>query len=226
LIDAHPALRRGVLYIEDFDDPPGNALASLPNAQGILMPSFSAEDLEAARQQAYAEGCRDGQQAAAVERAHAVRLLLESLAQSLTQAREAFVAEANHVAESLAKALLASMCGSLPEFCRYHAEPEMRSLVKRILPGLTREPRLEIRVHPDLVEAVRDELSHLEQDLPSMLTVVADPKMDHTDLRAIWSNGYMLRSSKLIWRQLREQLTELNLLAPIPPPETENQHAS
>jgi flagellar assembly protein FliH len=225
LIDAHPALRRGVLYIEDFDDPPGTALTSLQNAHGILVPSFSAEELEAARQQAYAEGCRDGQQSAALERDHAVRLLLESLDGSLAEAQQAFAAEAEKIAEKLARTLLATMCGSLPEFCRAHGEPEARSLVRRVMPGLAREPRLEIRVHPDLVAAVQDELSHLNQDLPEKLTVIADHKMEPTDFRAAWSNGYLLRSAQSVWREVREQLTELGLLAPIPDLEVENQDA-
>lgn len=225
MITEHPALRRGVLYIEDFDDPPGTSLATLQSAQGILVPSFSAEDLEAARQQAYAEGTRDGQQSAMRERAHATRLLLENLNKSLAGAQEALVIQADLVAEELAKTLLTSLCGSLPEMCRSHAEPETRGLIKRIMPGLSREAHLEIRVHPDLVEVVRNELASLRQEMPEKLTVIADTTMEPTDIRANWKGGYLVRSSQLIWQEVREQLGIFDLLSPSPTSESEKQNA-
>jgi len=225
LIDAHPALRRGVLYIEDFDDPPGSALVPVQNAPGILVPSFSAEDLEAARQQAYAEGVRDGQQAAAGERVHAVRLLLETLGKSLAQAQRDLMVQAETIAEELARTLLATLCGSLPDLCRAHAEPETRALIRRLMPGLAREPRLEIRVHPDLVAAVENELAHLAQELPGKLDVVGDSKLEPTDLRANYQDGRVIRSSRQIWAEVRAQLEEFGLLLPPATPDSEKPHA-
>jgi len=221
LIAQHPALRRGVLYIEDFDDPPGSAPASIENTPGILAPSFSAEDLEAARQQAYADGSREGQSLATRERAHATRLLLESLTKSISETQAAMTAQAELIAESLAKALLACLCGSLPDLCRTHAEPETRAIIKRVMPGLAREARLDIRVHPDLVACVQDQLALLPQELPEKLTVIADPSMEPTDIRANWKFGHLIRSSRQIWDDVRAQLAAFDLVIP-PTPETPN----
>lgn len=217
--EPHPLLGAGVLYMEDFDDPPPPP-ARAPEPE-FVSPGFSAEDLEAARQEAYADGMRDGQRAAREETAHSVRMILEKLAIGLKSVDQQLAADAEKVATELASCLLGAMCGSLPEFCRAHAEPETRALIRKIMPGLAREAKVDIRVHPSMVEPVQDEIAKLTQDLPEKLSVTGDPLMEPTDLRAKWNMGHLVRSSQKIWRDVRAELSSFGLLST----NFENEHA-
>ncbi len=216
MIVEHPALRRGVLYIEDFDEPNISPVTRQEPATDIIAPCFSAEDLEAARQQAYAEGTRDGVESAARERTHTMRLLLENLVQQLQKSQSDITAHAEAIASELAQTLFSALYGSLPELCRVHGETEIRALVKRIMPGLARESRVDIRLHPDLVAAVEDEISRLPHDIPEKIELIADPHFAATDLRATWKTGHLQRSSAKIWQDLRQDL-EIFQLLPVTP---------
>jgi flagellar assembly protein FliH len=208
----HSILNSGVIYIEDFDDPPPESATRGNNITEIVAPTFSAEELEEARQQAYAEGARAGQMAATQERAHATRLLLEAISQSLVRTGQELHSNAEQIATDLARALLSTLFGSLPALCRQHADPEMRGLIRQIMPGLVRETHLDIRVHPDFVGPVQDELSKLPLDLPKALVVVPDVAMKVTDLRVIWNSGHLVRSSPQIWEEVRQELARFDLL--------------
>jgi len=213
LIAHHPGLRRGVLYIEDFDDPPpAAAFSSGEDHLDIVTPSFSAEEIAAAREEGLAEGYRRGQQAALEEAGCATRLLLEKLAESLAASHQELAEQADEIADELARGLFAAVCGSLPALCRAHGEAEMRELIRMVMPGLAREAELEIRVHADLVEIVRHELAQLPQELPKKLAVVASAKLEHSDIHAVWNAGHLVRSSRQIWQDVRSKLALFDFL--------------
>jgi len=212
LIAQHPALRRGVLYIEDFDDVEEKEAIPAVEADPIVVPMFSAEDLELARQQGHDEGVQMGREQAGQERAEVIRLLLLSLSESMAQAQTALLAQSEGIGDELARGLFSALCGSLPALCRAHSEAEMRALIRLVMPGLAHEAKLEIRVHPDLVNAVKHELSELDQRLPETLSVLPDPKLDYTDVRGFWHCGKLVRSSKKIWQDMRNNLKLFDLL--------------
>lgn len=203
--------RGGILYVEDFD---ADNSAQANAAQDTLPPpepTYSAAELEAARQ----AGRQDGIQQA-IEDARLIQMqmhaaALQSLTDGLAGARAALQAVAQAHATQTAQAILAILQAALPATMRAHAPGETQAMLMALGPGLACEPELRVRAHPDMADTVRESLIALLPDQTCVLSVCADPALALGDVIMAWQDGRASRDTAAIWTQIRAALAPLAL---------------
>ena len=201
-----------VLFLEDFDaisEPPAPEAAPEPV---IVEPSFSADELNAAKEEAFAEGHRAGMARAASDRAEVTRQMLTVIAEELSGASQAAVRLAEESAEAVARLLLGTFGTVLPELCARHGEAEIRAVARAVLPTLAREPRVTIRVSPHVIASLEQELASLDPDLRNRILLTPTDSMRPGDVRIIWEGGMAERDTVAVWRSVVEALAPLGLI--------------
>ena len=154
-------------------------------------PTFTEEDLQVVREAAFAEGLHAGHAEAAQSAqqllADATARVADALAQ-LGAAQAQSADEAKAVATRVAMAVLRKV---LPAACEAHAFDEVVRMVESCFAQVLDEPRIIVRVAPDLVEPVR---ARLEADagrhgFEGRVVVQPDPRLPPGDGRVEWTDG-------------------------------------
>jgi flagellar assembly protein FliH len=205
-----------VLFLEDFDaiaEPPAPEVAPEPV---IAEPSFSADEMNAAKEEAFAEGHRAGIARAVSDRAEVTRQMLTTIAEELSGACHAAARLAEESAEAVARLLLRTLGTVLPELCARHGEAEIRAVARAILPTLAREPRITIRVSPHVTASLEQELASLDPDLRNRILVMPTDAVPPGDTRIAWEDGAAVRNTAAVWRSVAEALAPLGLIDALP----------
>jgi flagellar biosynthesis/type III secretory pathway protein FliH len=235
-----PGALVGVLFAEDFDLPydmasrPGAAAANIepePTAEEtsehvaggigpeppqecepeVIIPTYSAEELEDARRAGHEAGRHEGLQAARGERDETIRLLLASLVKQLEQTG----AEASQVAQAASEAaslfILQCLASLLPHLCERHGPTEALAVAGCILPSLRREPRVGVRVHPAAVADMRSAVSRLDAEFAARIEVLAMDPLAAGDVRISWQDGDAVRDARAMLAQVHEILAMLGI---------------
>jgi flagellar assembly protein FliH len=167
-------------------------------------PTFSEEELALARDQAFQAGQAAGRAdaEAATERMVAQALTaigsqLPGLSAAQAEAADAMLREATGVALAVIRKLQ-------PEFCRHHGLAEIEGIVHECLSHLDREMRITVRVHPSLLEAVRQGCAQAAEaaSFEGKLIVTADPTIAAGDCRLEWGDGGAERNQARLWAEI------------------------
>ena len=149
-----------------------------------------------AREEAYAEGLKAGEQNAASMAAQTIAAAAGTLA---TQSMES--AKALDAALSVGRKLALHLLARFPL-------TELEALIAECLPSLNGVPHLVIRCHPDLADAIRDtataQMSH--SGFTGRLVVMGDPEIRLGDGRLEWVDGGLVRDIADTARQVDHQI--------------------
>ena len=200
----------GVLYAEDFDDD-GQAqdVPSHPAPEPELIePVFTAEELETARADARAVGRAEAERGVAASRVQVLQLIASAMAEAREEAQQI----AQQVAEAVARCTLTSLAACLPALCSQHGGDELRALMRVVLPALTNEPRITVKLHPHMVPVVRDEIASLDLDAADRITLQPSETVAPGDARVSWSDGAAERHATRAQAAVQEALAVLGLL--------------
>ena len=199
------------LFAEDFDLAPAT---DMPPEPEVIEPTFSAAELEAARNHAR----HAGHAAAVAELAaadHAViRRTVTEIAAQLANAREAAADVATRSAEAIAALLLDSLALALPALCAGYGDAELAAVIGAVLPALTQEPAITVRLHPRHEAMVTREVERLDPDLAGRTRIVPLATMAPGDVRVVWRNGSATRDTAALWARVSEALGVVGLLQP------------
>ena len=199
--------KAGVLFAEDFD-----AAAVVAPEPEVIEPVFSAAELSAAREEAWQDGYDSGLRAVAENDAAAARQTLNSIAEQLSAERAAAAERSEQVAEEIAGLLLDSLAAMFPALCARHGDAEVRAIVRTVLPALTQEQAITVRVHPSTVGAVSQEVGRLDPDLATHVHIVECDAVSPGDVRIAWRNGSTARDATDLWQQVAEVLMPAGLM--------------
>lgn len=167
-------------------------------------PTFSKEELEAARQDGYAKGMTAGAQEAASRLEAATRELLENIGGQLpalsadqAQANDRLQRDGAKVAATIARKIL-------PGYAAQHGTDELTALVTQCLRTLVSQPKIVVRVSPSQVGPITE---HLESataasGFDGRFLIEADDSMGPSDCRLAWQGGGLERSEADIWKQV------------------------
>jgi len=205
---ARPSRASGVLFEEDFDRP-----ASLAEPE-VIEPTFSAAEMASAREDAWREGRDAGVAETAASDAAAARHAIELIAAELNAARDMAAALADQSADAIARLLLGSLAATFPALCAQHGEAEVRAIVRAVLPGLTREPAITVRVNPRNAPGVAREVERLEPGLAAHVQITELDAMPPGDVRIDWRNGAAVRDAAILWEHVAAILVPEGLLRP------------
>ncbi len=182
----------------DFEEPDSGA------AQARPAPTFTAVELEAAKQSAHADGIAAGldQALRRIERQAAQALeeagrQLASLHEQQTKSNEAVQRNALEVAVSVVRKLF-------PGIEARDGMSEVERVVVDSLQQVLEQPRVVIRVHNGLMQALQDRLKHLSESVgfPGQLVLIADDRLGPSDCRVEWADGGAERIGERIWSEI------------------------
>jgi len=168
--------------------PPPPPVPSIPE-------SVVAQLIANAREEAYAEGLKAGEQNAASMATQTIAAAAGTLAtQTAQMARALDEARAAHHDDAVDLALSVGRKLALHLVARFPLA-ELQALVSECLPNLNGVPHLVIRCHPDLADAIRDDttaqMSH--SGFSGRLVVMGDPDIRLGDGRLEWVDGGLVR---------------------------------
>ena len=197
-----------ILFADDFDHPASEIEPE------IIEPTFTAAELAAAREQAWAEGHAAASQEAAEAQNAALRAsagrLVDQLAALTTDLRQ----EAEQRAEAIADLLLEILAALFPSLSAAHGEQEALALVKALMPGLARMPAVTIRANPCLVATLAREVERADLVDPAAITVVPSESVPPGDVRLIWAEGGASRDAAEAWARVSATLREAGFALP------------
>jgi flagellar assembly protein FliH len=135
-------------------------------------------------------------------------LLATGIADSRAGAREAAMA----AAESMAKLMLTMLNLCLPALCKHHAAAELSALAKIILPGLIDEPKIVVRVNPQMVPVMEAEVAALDFELAERIHLLPTDAVAPGDARISWGDGSVIRDAGSARRMVEDALASMGLL--------------
>lgn len=213
----HPNARQdtalGILYAEDFGTgrtkpwpPPTTRPPSStpPPPAALTQADIDRACIRAvqAAESAWSSGAED-------RRAEA----LSALASNLTQARADAARHAEAVADSIARTVLTILAGLLPDLSRNHGDAEVRALLKHLVPILAPGLRLVIRVHPDLVDILAQDVATLDDTLLPHIEL-RPANLQPGDVRLAWEDGSLTRDAAAMVAAVHDSLKDCGLTVP------------
>jgi flagellar assembly protein FliH len=212
------ATPRKYLFDLSFDQPQGPVAVRF--ARTPPEPSFTRAELDAtaaaARQEGYQAGFAEAAAAIEARLAGATEKLASDLASLVARADE-FRREAETGAVELLRLVTAK---AVPALARKAPIPELEAMVIDCLREAAEEPRIVLRVVPDLFDAMRERLDAIatSHGFAGKFVLLADDSIGPSDGRLEWADGGAERNAARLARELDAAL-ERALLNPIAAPE-------
>ncbi|RVU38526.1 hypothetical protein EOI86_04375 [Hwanghaeella grinnelliae] len=190
-------------------------------------PTFTEEELQAAKAAAWQEGHQAGVADTQKQQEAQTLDLLENLSAQIS---------GMHVHQDLANERIAAemtefsleVCRRiLPDFVDSHGGEELRVLLAECLEKITPASRILITVSPDSLGLLEPQVDVLaaRSGFEGRIKLVADPTLGPTDLVAVWDGGGMHRIEKDIWQAIEAVVERTQAAAPpmpdLPPEEPE-----
>lgn len=160
-------------------------------------PSFSADEISAARAAAFAEGRAEGRREAEAEIAAALTAavartgeVLVDLADTLTRGEARLQADAAALGLAIARRLCPALTRALPL-------ADMEAMVAECLADLKDEARVIVHVAPGMIDEARPRLEAIAaaQAFPGKMIVLAGSELAPGDVRVEWAHGGIARDT-------------------------------
>lgn len=131
---------------------------------------------------------------------------MTSALQSLHADREAVIASMSDNAVAIALQLVRKI---VPGLSARHGLGEIEELVRTAMPDLLDEPRVVVRVHDSLLDALREHIDPVAADggFEGDFVLLADPGVAVGDCRIEWADGGVERDTKRLWQEIEEAVS-------------------
>lgn len=179
-------------------------------------PSFTADDLTAARSDGFAKGEAAGRRAAMADAEADAQAALAAIALHLGEAAEAAQAVADAAAEAVTRMVLAGLGAAFPRFSARFGPAEVEALVQRLLPALQNEPRAAIHVSAAALDGVQAALAALDTDRRERIRLAPDERLAAGDVRITWEAGEATRDGARLWQEIEAILAPAGLMPAAP----------
>ncbi|MBL4722083.1 MAG: hypothetical protein JKY20_13270 [Alphaproteobacteria bacterium] len=204
---AEPEKYRPFLFEHDFGDADIRA-EEAQEPEEELVPSFSEEELEAAKQQAFQAGHAAGFKESNDSFEHRIAESLDIATASFSRLTVAQATANEKMTQDglrLAAKLVETM---MPALVEQHGDAEIETAVTQVLQGIIETPAITITVHDDLVEKMTGCLQTIAQQagLDENLMVNGDPSLGLSDCRVSWGEGGAVRDFDAVWSQAEAAL--------------------
>ena len=167
--------------------------------------------LEAAVAAARDDGLREGRAEAAEAREAARHAMQATLINQLRDAEAQLRGAADAAGSQLAALVLATLDAGFPALRARHGAAELTRFTRDIVGLLAQEPRIVIRIHPDMQPALDEVLAGLEPERREAILVEAREALPPGDARIAWRHGMAVRDTEALRQRLGETLAPLGL---------------
>lgn len=223
----HPVQKFG---FENFFDQDPEAEAEIEDEEELVPPppTFSEEELAAARSQGFVEGREAGIAEATSgldQRTSDLLSLVVAKVDELGSAQQRWMHEREERMLSLACTIARKV---VPQVARRHAQAAVEDVIRDCLPKLREEPRIVIRIHESLLDAMRKRVDDIaiRSGFPGDVILVADDQLGESDCKIEWSDGGAERTVDEIWAEIDRAVQAHISTSPASPfPEASESHA-
>jgi flagellar assembly protein FliH len=207
-----------LLDFDDFDAPAVVVEAPAPPPEPeVILPTQLAEDLAAAKIEAYDQGYQQGLADAAERHAATTAATMQAIEQGLRGATEAALQAVEVTAEAMTRLLVSLIGAGYPKLGERYGQEEIRQFVAIVVPPLRHETKVVVHVSPSMVEGVTNDMTALIEEFEDRLSVVGKASLPPGDARIYWKDGRAVRDSTEVWSAIREILEPLGMLAETEP---------
>ena len=170
----------------------------------IIVPTFSEEEVEIARQQGYEAGKEEGLAAT-------TEILTKQINETLIKIDEKLIPafqkqdSMNHEISRAAHSLAFSICKKMmPAMAKQNSFGEVEKVIEEVFSKVLEDPRITIVVHADMVEAIELRLKELaeEREFKGRIHVKENKATESSDCRVDWANGGIERNTKELWANI------------------------
>lgn len=182
-------------------------------------PTYSEEELQAAKAQAWQEGHDTGLSDALAQREARLDEILEGLSAQIgglhvhqDVANERLSLELTETALQLVRRLM-------PSYSAAYGLDEVRSVLAECMERLTPDSRLTVSVSEENYALLKPHLEAIaaRSGFEGRLTIVADPSLEPADIQARWDGGGMDRLESHVWESVDGILARARENLPNPP---------
>lgn len=178
-------------------------------AEANKPPTYTVEELEAAKAEAYARGRQDGMDDAMAGIEQQVARTLDAVFSRVGKVFEQHADWTKQMESDAARLGLAVMGRLAPELSRERELLEVEAVIREAFGFLTEQPKVMIRVAKELEEPLsgKVELMASRVGYEGQVVLVGDPELQMDDCRVSWQAGAVERSLDDVWGQI-DQITE------------------
>lgn len=173
---------------------------------------YTDEDLEIAREEAYVQGHTAALNEAAKGLERALAEAVEACGRGFAMLQPALEDTQDEVGD-LAVQVAAEICRKmLPHAPEELVGAEVSALVRALMPELAGQPRVVVKIAPEMVERLRPLLQDIAEraGFEGRLVVLDEPGLDPGDARVEWADGGAERNTSRLWKAV-DALIERNI---------------
>lgn len=175
----------------------------------VRKPSFNLDELEAAKQVAYADGFAQGLAESRASNEQAISSSLKKLEINFDQFLKEMAQKMSHLqteSGQLAFAIARKFAGNLIE--RQGVE-RIKEVLCSCLEDLRNEPQIIVRAQQPAIEALKAVSTQLANDFPNKILFLSDDRIEVGDCKIEWTNGGIELSQSRIEAALASILSPL-----------------
>ena len=193
----------------DVPDPETSALDE-DEAVEPQLPTYSLEDVKAARE----EGRRKGHEAGLSEAGRGIENALNATMETLAAHFKTLTSEQTKANAEIERegigAAIAIVRKLFPSLAQEHGFAEVESVMRQCLVQLLHEPRVKVVVSSEILDAARERLQAMLESVAftGQLDVIGDDNLGTGDCRIEWANGEARRESERVLGEIDEAIDQ------------------
>ncbi len=198
---------RKYLFDRSFDD--GLALGVVEGDKPPA-PTYTEQQLETVREQAYESGYAAGQKASEETQRQQMNTLLGRVEQKLNELNEAAAQQWREQMGHLQCVAVAVARKIMPAYAARYGCDEIQAVIAQVLTEIGREPRLVIRVGEAQFDAISAKIADItaRQAYAGKVVVLGEPDLGAADCRIEWADGGIERDSEKLWQDINRIVEE------------------
>ncbi|MEQ8587444.1 MAG: hypothetical protein RLO01_18815 [Thalassobaculaceae bacterium] len=175
-------------------------------AEANRPPTFSLEEMESAKAEAFAKGRQEGMDDAMAGIDQQVARTLDAVFSRVPKVFEQHQAWTREMETDAARLGLAVIGRLAPELVRDNELPEVEAVIREAFGFLTEQPKVMIRVAKELEESLSGKVDLMASRVgyEGQVVLVGDPELPVDDCRVSWQAGAVERSLDAVWDQIDE----------------------
>lgn len=177
-------------------------------------PTFSKDDLEAAKAAAHQEGFNAGKAEANREQDARIEFLLNNIDTKVLQAMRESGSFWESQVHLLQKTVLVIAQKIMPSYVKKHGLDEIKAIVTKVMAEMSQEPRLVFRVSEEQFDEAKKRIDEVAKDAAydGKLIVLGDKDLTESECRIEWTDGGIERDLKSLWEHIEQVMGEVQTI--------------
>lgn len=188
-------------------------------------PTFSAEELAAAREEGQAAGLAEGIAQTKTGLESQIAEILAAMAQTLTTLEDAQHRANEETARAAVRLAAAAAARLMPEYAKRHGLAEIEAFIAQCLSDLFEGTAVTIHVPEALADEIGERIGPIARraGFDEGLKLVADPELGASDCRIDWNDGGAMRNAAKLTAEIDDIVEKFLERQPDPTPPTDPQ---